>query len=283
MKYRDKVLTNKIMMTTLSLLLLYASGHYWHHSTPNPAETAETAETAANVIGDPTFPNGYKKTHVWVGDRTKKELQYLHRSHGQSHSKYNQDMTILKLFRGKRNGTFIDLAANQAYKLSNTFMLERDLNWSGLCVDSNYNVWSELATRKCTVVAAAVGKFMNEEIPLRFRTKAGKASIRETAYTVTLNSLFERFHLPPTIDYFSFHFEVADTYVLESFNWKNYKFNVISIEQSKASLFGETFDQQGYFYLLTLGNEAIWIHKTFLSEEAARSLADLNPESLKTI
>ena len=37
----------------------------------------------------------------------------------------------------KRNGYFIDLAANDAVKLSNTRALERDYGWSRICIEPN--------------------------------------------------------------------------------------------------------------------------------------------------
>lgn len=251
------------------------------NNTPEPvSETEEPKETE--------FPTGYKTIHVFVGNRTKKERPYLRRSHGQFHSQHKQDRYIIRLFRGKRNGTFIDLAANQAYALSNTFALERDFDWNGLCVDANYNVWSELATRKCTVVAAAAGKYMNEEIPFRFRVKAesayaglikdgmkmaGRSADQGTVYTVTLNNLFENFHLPVIIDYFSLDIEGGETYVLESFDWNKYKFNVISIEQPKAAV-REKLIKYGYYYLMTLSKDELWLHKNFMSEKDAHLLTD---------
>ena len=37
----------------------------------------------------------------------------------------------------KRNGYFIDLAANDAVRLSNTRALERDYSWSRICIEPN--------------------------------------------------------------------------------------------------------------------------------------------------
>ena len=48
------------------------------------------------------------------------------------YSQWRQDEVVATLFRGKRNGYFIDLAANHAYKLSNTYALEQKYDWNGV-------------------------------------------------------------------------------------------------------------------------------------------------------
>lgn len=163
------------------------------------------------------FPSGFKQMWVYVGNRTDGIPDY--HATGKYHSQYAQDENVLKVLRYKTGGTFIDLAANQAVHISNTFALERDYDWSGVCIDANYYVWSDLARRKCTVIAAAVGRYINEEIPFKYRAAGDEAAygglIKEgmkqadrtpnegTVFTTTLNQIFEEFDLPKTIDYLS--------------------------------------------------------------------------------
>ena len=70
---------------------------------------------------------------------------------------------------GKRGGYFLDLAAHDAMHLSNTYSLEAMFGWGGLCVEANYmNYLWGLAHRRCTVVAAAVWKDTNVQLPFVF-------------------------------------------------------------------------------------------------------------------
>jgi len=56
-----------------------------------------------------------------------------------------------------RRPFFVDLAANDALILSNTFVLERN-GWDGVCIEANPEYWYRLASfRNCTIVGAAVG------------------------------------------------------------------------------------------------------------------------------
>jgi len=47
-------------------------------------------------------------------------------------SQTRQDRIVASLLRNKREGYFIDLAANDAVKLSNTLALERKFDWKGM-------------------------------------------------------------------------------------------------------------------------------------------------------
>jgi hypothetical protein len=85
--------------------------------------------------------SGWKKIHVFYG--TRKHLPDVS-SIGRrafekrtffSHGGSDQDEIVLALFRGKRGGYFVDLAANDAVALSNTFALETDYGWNGLCIE----------------------------------------------------------------------------------------------------------------------------------------------------
>ena len=168
-----------------------------------------------SVLGE--FPTGFKQMWVYVGNRTDGISDY--RATGKYHSQYEQDECVMKILRYKTGGTFVDLAANQAVHISNTFAMERDYDWSGWCIDANYYVWADLAHRKCTVIAAAVGRYINEEIPFKFRAAGDEAAygglIKEgmkqanrtpnegTVFTTTLNKIFEEFDLPKNIDYLS--------------------------------------------------------------------------------
>ncbi|SDB36742.1 FkbM family methyltransferase [Bauldia litoralis] len=75
--------------------------------------------------------------------------------HGQIGQDYLLDEAV---FRGMRDGTFIDIGANDGVFYSNSVMFERDRGWSGVCVEPNPAVFPKLiAQRGCPCVNAAVG------------------------------------------------------------------------------------------------------------------------------
>ena len=59
-----------------------------------------------------------------------------------SRSQLGQDLTVLKFYNNKRDGYFIEIGASDGIKLSNTYLLESQYGWKGICVEpipNNYN------------------------------------------------------------------------------------------------------------------------------------------------
>ena len=43
-----------------------------------------------------------------------------------------QDMFVLSMLDGKRNGIYVEIGADQPRVISNTYLLEKDFDWSGI-------------------------------------------------------------------------------------------------------------------------------------------------------
>ena len=52
-----------------------------------------------------------------------------------SYSQHGQDIKILELLNYKKNGYFLDIGCGDFKRISNTYALEKDFDWNGLCVD----------------------------------------------------------------------------------------------------------------------------------------------------
>jgi len=52
-----------------------------------------------------------------------------------SSSQAGQDLFVIAMTQGKRNGTFFEIGAGHPYKISNCFALEHRFNWTGISVD----------------------------------------------------------------------------------------------------------------------------------------------------
>jgi len=60
------------------------------------------------------------------------------------HSQNNEEDIILNLFKLKRNGTFLDIGANDGVTLSNTFALANNYGWTGLLVEASPKAYERL-------------------------------------------------------------------------------------------------------------------------------------------
>src|SRR5260370_22486366 len=75
------------------------------------------------------------------------------------HSQHAQDRFIdTCLLHGKRDGIFVDVGAYDGVALSNTYYFEKELGWSGLCVEPNPVAYKGLIqNRKCGAINCGVG------------------------------------------------------------------------------------------------------------------------------
>ena len=247
------------------------------HTSTQPSNFGRTTLTSPASIN-----YGWKTIHVFYGslahlaDVTSLPTPYFQAN--QWFSQYRQDEIISRLFREKRGGYFIDLAANDAVRISNTYSLETFYDWSGLCLEPNSMYWSGLAYRKCHVIAAVVGNTTMEEVEFQFsREKAPKSGIVGNAfdnkhvkagetqrrYTASLLAIFRRFHVPHVIDYLSLDVEGAEDLILSSFPFSDYRFLTLTVERPSDQL-TEILESHGYTLLKTLKErtETLWVHSS---------------------
>ena len=191
-------------------------------------------------------------------------------------SQLGQDKTVLHLFKGKRGGFFVDLAANDAVILSNTLTLEQQYEWSGVCIEANPKYFEKLYHRKCQLVQAAVGRVDNERVDFNFRdefggvvgsafdNKDGEVGVVKTHATVSLQHVFNDLSVPEVIDYMSLDIEGAEEWVFETYPWDMYTILVLTVERPKEKL-KQLLSLHGYTYVCDHGDwgDQLWIHSTF--------------------
>lgn len=236
-----------------------------------------------HMIDASTIPNDYFYTTKWF-------------------SQLRQDEVVYQLLRNKRNGYFIDLAANDAIRISNTFALEHYHGWDGIAVEPNPLYWSGLAYRNCTVVAAVIGQQTGIEMKFKFpkskpapqgglvgptfdnHDTGNKNGEDEMRYTITLSDIFTKFNTPSIIDYFSLDIEGAETFVMEAFPFDQYRINVLTIERADKRLC-ELLRQNEYIQMKQLKKwgETLWIHSSIIHDSAVIDLTalDIDTENYK--
>jgi hypothetical protein len=238
--------------------------------------------------------DGWSQIHVFYGDR-----RHLHLEQAEWKSQSGQDKIVYKMTKQLEGGYFVDLAANDASSISNSYSLETNHNWNGLCIEANPKYWSRLSYRKCTIVGAVVGHDHMGEIDFNFGPKgsqevsnfepqledsmyggivdemfdntpkkmSGTKNIIMKRSTATLIGIFERFKVPEVIDYISLDVEGAETYIMEFFPFEKYKFKIMSIERPKEKL-KAILISHGYRHFKTISSwgETIWLNESYEEE-----------------
>lgn len=236
-----------------------------------PRYLSTAGETDKNVRSHTNDNDGWSTIQVYYGD---KQLLRQKAAHIPWTSQSNQDKVVASLFQNKTGGYFVELAANDAVDISNSYALERNLQWNGLCIEANPRYWRDLSFRDCQVVGAVVGKRRDEQIQFEFgigwnggivnkdfdNTQATQAN---TFYTVPLEEILKRNGAPNILDYLSLDVEGAETYVMESFPFDRYTVRVITIERPKVAL-RDLLRSKGYklLKLLSAYGETLWVHES---------------------
>lgn len=204
---------------------------------------------------------------------------------GQWHSQHSQDCFVQQLLGGRRGGFFIDLASNDALRLSNSRALERDYGWRGLCIEPNPKYHAGLLRhRSCAVIGAAVAD-TEEENFFQFQGDAHSRSELDQAtlgrlnrnssrrdkgmpvWTLPLRSVMQAFKVPAVIDYMSLDVEGAEELVLRSFPWETHRISVLSVETPRAPVV-DLLEKHGYSFICGAGGpqggykraDEIWVH-----------------------
>lgn len=165
-------------------------------------------------------------------------------------SHIGQDRWVCEVLKYKRDGFFLDFGGFEGLLHSNTYYLEKFLNWRGILVEPNPVPYaSACAVRSCITVNAALWKTSRESI--EFCDAHGLSSFKEyrdldqnselrsritkrvfNVDTINPTELLERFNAPTLIDYMSLDVEGAEVDVLEALDLSKFKIALMSIEHN---------------------------------------------------
>ena len=169
-----------------------------------------------------------------------------------------QDMFVLSMLDGKRNGIYVEIGADQPRVISNTYLLEKDFDWSGISF--------ELDSDKVAF----------------FNTIRKNKCLCEDATLYDYKSLFEERSYPKQIDYLQLDIDPAEGTLraLKTLPLDDYRFSVITYETDVYSSGADIQDEEiailkdaGYQLVIknikNEGNpfEDWWIDPNIISEE----------------
>ena len=133
-----------------------------------------------------------------------------------------QDMFVLSMLDGKKNGVYVEIGADQPRVISNTYLLEKDFDWSGISF--------ELDADKVAF----------------FNTIRKNKCLCEDATLYNYKSLFEELNYPKQIDYLQLDIDPAEGTLraLKALPLDNYRFSVITYETDVYSSGADIQDEQ---------------------------------------
>lgn len=236
-------------------------------------------------------------TSVWCSDDPQGQLRNIQFAlpeappivRGAWYGQELQDCVAATLHGFKTDGYFVDLAANDAVTFSNSYTLEQQYGWRGLCIEPNPEYHIRLMQiRSCEVIAAAVSsregqaffEFGQQKHPLgeRFAYSHGvfgKLTGRNTSsttpvWTMPFARLLREHRTPRTIDFMSLDCEGNEDRVMETFPWETHIISVLSTEHPKPSLKAK-LAAHGYTAICTVGNtDTVFVHWDTMKDAVLR-------------
>jgi len=214
----------------------------------------------------------WRTMHVFVtmeDDYPRSEYNITGHWHGQAF----QDRTVQRINAGA-NSFFIDLAANNAVRSSNTLALERDHGWSGICIEANPIHWWSLLHRKCHLVGNVISS-QKSTVKFDFTRDEGSGivgkefDIKSSAHgesrtPVSIKTVLQRYNVPKRIDYLSLDVEGAEWDIMSTFPFNEYTIISLSVERPNKHL-QQLLEEKGLRFVRVQGNFGDMF---FLSEQS---------------
>jgi FkbM family methyltransferase len=169
---------------------------------------------------------------------------------GVSQSQLFQDMLVVLLLQGKRNGYFVEFGATDGISLSNSHVLESRLQWKGILAEPA-RIWHERLklNRAAAIDKRCVWNKSGETLTFFEATVAELSTVADyrdrdfnkegrvagksyDVETVSLNDLLESHHAPTEIDYMSVDTEGSEFLILDAFDFQKYQVKIITVEHN---------------------------------------------------
>ena len=192
-------------------------------------------------------------------------------------SQYGQDKFVAEhLFPGMRNGVFVDVGAYDGVTLSNSCFFEREMGWTGLCVEPIPDVFRELVSNRpgsvCENVCVSnvegelefarvegvealsgIADRMDRRHRRRIEGEGGRVEMMRLP-SLRLQTLLDR-HGIDRIHFLSIDTEGAELDVIQSLDFERTRVDVVCVENNSGERnVRRHLKRNGLAYLLTLGD-----------------------------
>jgi len=172
-------------------------------------------------------------------------------------SQYQQDVWLdANVFRGKRNGVFVDVGAYDGLDISNTHYFNTISKWTGICIEPNPITFQKLKqNRSCILENCAIGDTEGEldfisiygggasgsgfddptgkviETAIAETKKDGGTWEKIKVPTFRLDTILDKHNLK-FVDYCSIDVEGFEINVVRSIDWNKYYIQYLTVEKN---------------------------------------------------
>jgi FkbM family methyltransferase len=177
---------------------------------------------------------------------------------GRSSGEFSQDLWALWETGGKRNGFFVEFGAAGGKEKSNSYFLEKEMNWNGIVAEPNLNfIDSVRRQRSCFISDKCVysrSKKRIEFLATRVPELSRIASIDPedghkrvdhdvvSVETISLNDLLAEGQAPKDIDFLSIDTKGSEYEILSHFYFDKWNIRAIAVEHNGTKMRERIFE-----------------------------------------
>lgn len=144
-------------------------------------------------------------------------------------SQAGQDKWVCEELNFKKNGFFVEIGAYDGIESSNTFYLEKFLQWNGISIEPNLKAFNALCiNRKSININCAILSYNGN---CNFNKDRVIIGLGDTPCN-TLENILIKNKAPKNIDYISLDVEGSEYEILSCFPFENWNINLWTIEHN---------------------------------------------------
>jgi FkbM family methyltransferase len=210
-------------------------------------------------------------------------------------SQYGQDRVVHEiLFPNKHDGFYVDIGANNGFTGSNTYFFEHQLNWSGVCIEPQPDIFAELqGNRKCELhqccisdecgtmkflkvsganMLSGLANMLDDQHKNRIAKEEDK-SIGSKIIDVECKTFADVLGDRMDIDFVSIDTEGSEMSILKSIDFSRYNIGCIAVENDYDNQeIYKLLRKLGYRLLLVVGDEIYVKESSFKNMKQFRKI-----------
>ena len=175
-----------------------------------------------------------------------------------NYSRHFQDMFVLSVLDGQRNGTFVEIGSGHPELFNNTLLLEKEFGWKGISLDNS--------ERMCHI----------------FSRSRNSTCVLADAATCSYKALFKQHCLEQRIEFLRINAEVASITALKAIPFDKYEFSVLQFQHNAVWWGPEIRDESRKVlsklgYILMVSDVAVdekssyedwWVHPDYVKTKS---------------
>ena len=147
------------------------------------------------------------------------------------YSQSSQDKWVCEYYKYKKNGYFVEVGAYDGIQTSNTYFLEKELDWNGICIEANKNIFKNLeANRKSKNLNIAINS--KKGTCNLLGDKINNDGVGQLIECDTLNEILLNNSCNKNIDYLSLDIEGMEYEALLSLDFNYWNIKLMTVEHN---------------------------------------------------